>query len=119
MPGSQVTQFRKLGRSSDKRLSDYANMFLRAVVFAAVANFLAVAAWSEERPKVIFNPPQPPPGTGAIRCEATCEQPCAKWAGWQTDPQFSYETCVAKCEEGPPSCGMYGIVPRPGRRQPP
>lgn len=94
-------------------------MFLRVVVFAAIANFLAVAAWSEERPKAIFNPPQPPPGTRALRCEATCEQPCAKWAGWQTDPQFSYETCVAKCGEEPPSCGMYGIVPRPGRRQPP
>ena len=94
-------------------------MFLRVVVFAAIANFLAVAAWSEERPKAIFNPPQPPPGTRALRCEATFEQPCAKWAGWQTDPQFSYETCVAKCGEEPPSCGMYVIVPRPKRRQPP
>jgi hypothetical protein len=42
--GGAVTQFRKLGRTSDKRLSHFADMFPRVVVFAAIANFLAVAA---------------------------------------------------------------------------
>jgi hypothetical protein len=93
-------------------------MFPRIILLAAIANFAAVAAWSQERPKVIAPAPKSSPEAMALSCVLTCEQPCAKWAGWQTDPQFSYEACVANCREGP-SCGWYAIVPRPGRRQPP
>jgi hypothetical protein len=94
-------------------------MFPRTLLLAAIANFAALSAWSQERPKIIGPPPMSPPEVRALSCVLTCENPCAKWAGWQTDPQFSYDACVAQCREGP-SCGsMYAIVPRPGRRQPP
>jgi hypothetical protein len=99
-------------------LSDFIDMCPRVVVLAAIANFSAVAAWSQERPKVIFNPPRASPEAMALSCVLTCEKPCAKWASWQTDPQFSYEACVAKCRDEP-SCGLYAIVPGAGRRQPP
>lgn len=72
-------------------------MFPRILVLAVVANFAAVPAWSQERPKML--PPTSPPEVLRLSCVLTCDKPCAKWASWQTDSPFSYESCVAKCRK--------------------
>jgi hypothetical protein len=82
-------------------------------LFAAIAIYGAVPAWSQDEPKATFPRLREVPdtfreGPSALQCEllrrltpearaqvlAQCEAPCATWAKSQTDFQFSYEVCV-------------------------
>jgi hypothetical protein len=86
-------------------------MFFRTLMFAAIAICGAVPAWGQGGPKTalpIFREapgqlarelygPKPSPEVIVQACGAKCGKPCANWASWQTDFQFSYDACVAKC----------------------
>jgi hypothetical protein len=74
---------------------------MRRVAIAIFLVLLATAASGQEQPKL----PSQEQLNANIRnikvlfCGTTgmCDKPCAMWAKWQPDFQFSYEACIANC----------------------
>ena len=87
-------------------------MFPRILMLTAIATCGIVPALSQEGPKA--TPPIFQEDPGALMrywygpnpseeviteiCKAKCDRPCANWARGQTNFQFSYKACMAKCQ---------------------
>jgi hypothetical protein len=69
-----------------------------ALIFL-IGTFSTWSACAEEQRRFRLPPKAAPlsPVEAASQCQAYCLRPCSRWAQGQSDFQFSYDACTAKC----------------------